>query len=383
MAGEAYRTAAYAGFSGEKVELESEHIRLFLARILALLDRSIASNRRPDGLYHAYNLIRFEGTQALTISHLYEMLEGQVAILSSGYLSPAEAADLLDAMRASALYREDQRSYMLYPNRTLPSFFQKNTLTAEQASSPLVQRLLNTALFTKDCEGEVHFNADFRNASFLEQALQGLSISTEEKQQLLDLYEATFHHHAFTGRSGTFYKYEGLGCIYWHMVSKLLLAVGEIIENAGADSADLVRLKAHYEAIQEGIGAHKSPAEYGSFPFDPYSHTPAHAGCQQPGMTGQVKEDIISRFRELGLRVADGALHIEPVLLREDEFQNGELRFTYCAVPFTYRKSSNRQIALRLSNGETVALPDNCIPAEWAAHLFARDGMVAEVVVAL
>ena len=379
MAGEAYRTAAYAGFSGEKVELESEHIRLFLARILTLLDRSIASNRRPDGLYHAYNLIRFEGTQTLTISHLYEMLEGQVAILSSGYLSPAEAADLLDAMRGSALYREDQRSYMLYPNRTLPAFFQKNTLTAEQAASPLVQRLLNTALFTKDCEGEVHFNADFRNASFLEQALQGLSIGTEEKQQLLDLYEATFHHHAFTGRSGTFYKYEGLGCIYWHMVSKLLLAVGEIIETAGADSANLVRLKAHYEAIQEGIGAHKSPAEYGSFPFDPYSHTPAHAGCQQPGMTGQVKEDIISRFRELGLRVADGALHIEPVLLREDEFQNGKLCFTYCAVPFTYRKSSNRQIVLRLSNGETVALPDHCIPAEWAAHLFARDGVVAEV----
>lgn len=388
MAGEAYRTAAYAGFSGEKVELESEHIRLFLARILALLDRSIASNRRPDGLYHAYNLIRFEGTHALTISHLYEMLEGQVAILSSGYLSPAEAADLLDAMRASALYREDQRSYMLYPNRTLPSFFQKNTLTAEQASAPLVQRLLNTTLFTQDCEGEVHFNADFRNASFLEQALQGLLISTEEKQQLLDLYEATFHHHAFTGRSGTFYKYEGLGCIYWHMVSKLLLAVGEIIETAGADSADLVRLKAHYEAIQEGIGAHKSPAEYGSFPFDPYSHTPAHAGCQQPGMTGQVKEDIISRFRELGLRVADGALHVEPVLLREDEFCEGALRFTYCAVPFTYKKLSNSQlsncqIALRLSNGETVALPDNCIPAEWATHLFARDGVVAEVVVAL
>ena len=388
MAGEAYRTAAYAGFSGEKVELESEHIRLFLARILALLDRSIASNRRPDGLYHAYNLIRFEGTHALTISHLYEMLEGQVAILSSGYLSPAEAADLLDAMRASALYREDQRSYMLYPNRTLPAFFQKNTLTAEQAASPLVQRLLNTALFTQDCESEVHFNADFRNASFLEKALQGLSLTADEERQLLDLYEATFHHHAFTGRSGTFYKYEGLGCIYWHMVSKLLLAVGEIIETerpscdcltAEADRPSCDRLVAHYRAIQEGIGAHKSPAEYGSFPFDPYSHTPVHAGCQQPGMTGQVKEDIISRFRELGLRVADGALHIEPVLLREDEFCEGALRFTYCAVPFTYRKSSNRQIALRLSNGETVALPDNCIPAEWAAHLFARDGVVAEI----
>lgn len=33
-----------------------------------------------------------------------------------------------------------------------------------------------------------------------------------------------------------------------------------------------------------------------------------------------------------------------------------------------------------LRNGETVALSDNCIPAEWAIHLFARDGVVAEVV---
>ena len=34
-------------------------------------------------------------------------------------------------------------------------------------------------------------------------------------------------HTRFTGRSGTFYGYEGLGCIYWHMVSKLLLATQE------------------------------------------------------------------------------------------------------------------------------------------------------------
>ena len=32
---------------------------------------------------------------------------------------------------------------------------------------------------------------------------------------------------SFTGRSGAFYKYEGLGSIYWHMVSKLLVAVQE------------------------------------------------------------------------------------------------------------------------------------------------------------
>ena len=59
----------------------------------------------------------------------------------------------------------------------------------------------------------------------------------------------------------------------------------------------------HYYEINEGIGVHKSPALYGAFPTDPYSHTPAGKGAQQPGMTGQVKEDILSRFGELGVFV--------------------------------------------------------------------------------
>ena len=37
-------------------------------------------------------------------------------------------------------------------------------------------------------------------------------------------------------------------------------------------------------------------------PTDPYSHTPGFAGVQQPGMTGQVKEEILTRWGELGLR---------------------------------------------------------------------------------
>ena len=43
------------------------------------------------------------------------------------------------------------------------------------------------------------------------------------------MFENVFHHNEFTGRSGTFFAYEGLGSIYWHMVSKLLLAVQETI----------------------------------------------------------------------------------------------------------------------------------------------------------
>ena len=115
-----------------------------------------------------------------------------------------------------------------------------------------------------------------------------------------------FTHASFTGRSGTFYKYEGLGSIYWHMVSKLLLAVDEALLTAiaqGKSSAIIGRLKAHYLEIREGIGVHKTPSEYGAVPSDPYSHTPGFAGVQQPGMTGQVKEDVITRLSEMGVQI--------------------------------------------------------------------------------
>ena len=140
-AGEAYRTAIYAGHSGKKVEMDASLICQFLNMTLDFIDQSVDVNQRADGLYHAYNLVKFDrGT--ISISHLYEMLEGQVAVLSSRRLDAEQAAHLLDAMRQSALYREDQRSYMLYPARKRASFLDMNTLPEEALSLPIVQRLL-------------------------------------------------------------------------------------------------------------------------------------------------------------------------------------------------------------------------------------------------
>lgn len=387
-AGETYRNAVYTGHSGEKVELSSDLLLQFLSEVETYIDESIAVNRREDGLFHAYNLISF-GTQTKTvgITHLYEMLEGQVAVLSAGVLTPNEAADLLDAMRQSALYREDQRSYMLYPNRRRPSFLEKNNLPQEALSLPIVQRLLAdhaTDLLVQDCEGGVHFNAGFNNADFLNRAIDASAeaISEEERGQLLDIYEQMFNHHAFTGRSGSFYKYEGLGCIYWHMVSKLLVAIGENIQNAldtCADAATVARLKAHYAAVQEGIGAHKSPAEYGSFPFDAYSHTPSMAGVQQPGMTGQVKEDIISRFFLLGLHVVDGEIHIQTGMLRPEEFLNGELCFTYCQTPFIYRLGETESIEVEMQ--DSLHIESLCLSRTLSRHIFSRDKQIKQVIV--
>ena len=121
-----------------------------------------------------------------------------------------------------------------------------------------------------------------------------------------------FDHQSFTGRSGSFFKYEGLGSIYWHMVSKLLVAVQEVLD-AGQDrptprdglaAPGCARITT---PSAKGWACTSRPPSTAAFPIDPYSHTPAHAGAQQPGLTGQVKEDVIARLRELGVVVDGGA----------------------------------------------------------------------------
>ena len=108
---------------------------------------------------------------------------------------------------------------------------------------------------------------------------------------VLDLFEDVFQHDSYTGRSGYMYGYEGLGCIYWHMVAKLLLAVQEVILSSEDSSAAVTeKLKVMYYRVRAGLGYEKTVSQYGAFPTDPYSHTPSAGGAKQPGMTGQVKE---------------------------------------------------------------------------------------------
>jgi hypothetical protein len=89
------------------------------------------------------------------------------------------------------------------------------------------------ALVKLDVNGNARFNSRFRNAGVLRNTIDQLAInnghfiSKEDITEILDIYETVFDHQSFTGRSGTFYKYEGLGSIYWHMISKLLLSVQE------------------------------------------------------------------------------------------------------------------------------------------------------------
>ena len=42
------------------------------------------------------------------------MLEGQVAVLSSGFLNNHDSLNVLDSLKASELFWDDQYSYILY-----------------------------------------------------------------------------------------------------------------------------------------------------------------------------------------------------------------------------------------------------------------------------
>jgi hypothetical protein len=402
MAGSKYREKIYKGFSGEKSLMLKSELLSFIDISLLFLNDTIRTNQRSDGMFHSYNLISIKGDKII-IRNLYEMLEGQVSVLGSGYLSSSEALDLLNALRKSSMYREDQNSYTLYPDRELQLFIEKNLIPeTEIKKSKILKTLLkakNTDIIVKDITGSVHFNAAFNNASFLKTALDELSkklaINSEEKVEILEIYESVFDHQSFTGRSGTFFKYEGLGSIYWHMVSKLLQSTGEIIQNASAkgESVEIIAgLVKHFREIQAGLGLHKSPENYGAFTTDPYSHTPSMLGAQQPGMTGQVKEDILTRWMELGISIENGEIHINPVLLRKQEFilpreksknlfPKPYLKFSFCGIPFEYVIDEHEGICVHYNWGDVMRCEGFTIDKQTTRDIAGRSERVMRVVV--
>lgn len=417
-AAERYRQTVYAqeSFSG-KAMLPVDKLQSMLGDTLAVIDHTIATNRRDDGLYQAYNLMNVEGA-GIEVDNLYLMLEGQVAVLSSGSVRPDDAIDILESLLESDIYRPDQHSFMLYPDRQLPGFLDKNVIPQPDAVKiPLLRQMLDGGderLVVRDGDTALRFNADISNSRELDARLDDLVADygdaiAKAKQPLLRLYENVFHHKAFTGRSGTMFGFEGLGSIYWHMVAKLLLAIEENFFAAiddGADQATCKRLGELYYQVREGLGFNKSPAEYGAFPTDPYSHTPGHAGARQPGMTGQVKEEVLSRFAELGIRVTGGKLRFEPRLLRSREFPSaarkfryldvaddwcelavpaGALAFTWCQVPVIYRldDSAIPGVSITFDDTSVEERSELQLPAEHSAELFRRSGRIRQISVAL
>ena len=413
-AGSEFRMQVYNhAFSGRKTKLSFDKLKRFVSLSKSYLEHSIEANKRSDNLYHAYNLMTVNNDNSVSISYLSEMLEGQVAVLSSGYLDGKETLNVLNALKESKLFRKDQYSYLLYPFKELKGFLDRNTISEDAVlSSKLFQEMLKdnaVQIIERDVNGAYHFNGNFKNANDVTEALEKLTGSkyndllASDTPKILQAFEDVFNHKAFTGRSGTFYGYEGLGSIYWHMVSKLLLAVQESCLQAVSNEEDekmIGHLLEHFYEINEGIGVHKSPELYGAFPTDPYSHTPGGKGAQQPGMTGQVKEDVITRFGELGVFVKHGKLYFNPCLLRKEEFLSKEtsfeylslfrgtqsiiipaksLAFTYCQVPIIYHISDKDCLEIIFKDGTSSKIDTLTIDHKTSEKIFKRTGDVVQI----
>jgi hypothetical protein len=412
-----FRSEIYQNeFSGNRVMLKTADLIAFLKLSLEYIDHTIEANRREDGLYHAYNLMTAT-EDSVEISYLYEMLEGQVAVLSSGYLSPEQALEVLTSLRNSSVYSARQHSYLLYPDRELTRFVDKNIIPEAQLKrSELLTMLVSsgdTSLVEQDSQGGYHFNGSFNNVDSARDVLEALKdngyADLVDKEQALieDIFESVFNHRQFTGRSGGMYAYEGLGSIYWHMVSKLLLAALENFRNSleqGSDPVVVGKLADCYFDIRAGIGFNKTPDNYGAFPTDPYSHTPGFAGAKQPGMTGQVKEEVITRLMEMGLSVSGGSILFKPFILRKSEFlssadslsyfdiagnhqsvelQAGQLGFTYCQIPVIYSLADETSIIITFANGTEKAIAGDTIDAQTSLAIFDKTGEVVKIYVAL
>jgi hypothetical protein len=165
------------------------------------------------------------------------------------------------------------------------------------------------------------------------------------------------------------------------MVSKLLLAVQEnafAARDQGNPCAEKL-IEAYYD-IRSGLSFNKTPEIYGAFPTDPYSHTPLGQGAKQPGMTGQVKEEVLTRWGELGVSIEKGCGKFNPRILKADEYSSdGKISFTWCGTPVVYHKTSGEaSIEVTTENGKEK-IDGKILSKELSQSLFCRTGEIKKI----
>jgi hypothetical protein len=187
------------------------------------------------------------------------------------------------------------------------------------------------------------------------------------------------------------------------MVSKYRIAV-QAASLRAQDAAVGRELARAYDEICDGLGFRKTPAVFGAFPIDTYSHSPAHVGAQQPGMTGQAKEDVLARLWELGAEAVGGRLRFAPRLLRRSEFLDtphafgylalggtpetwdlpaGSMAFTCCQIPVCYRLGDAPAIELERRDGTRESVAGSELGVEASAAIFGRRGTYRRITVTI
>jgi hypothetical protein len=117
-------------------------------------------------------------------------------------------------------------------------------------------------------------------------------------------------------------------------------------------------------------------------------------------MTGQVKEDFLSRMRELGIYIENGEIAFRFSMINPNEFlvqkkvfeyfdlkdekqqiilNEGQLGFTFCQVPVIYTISQEDKIKLTKNDGTWIELAGNTIKHDWSVSLFERDRRFSQI----
>ena len=362
-----YRQEVYkSGFSGSK-ELCASDLRTWLKQCLALLDDTIARNR--SALFATYNLLHGDGS----VEPMRPMLEGQSAAIGAG-LVDAGGIQALIAEMDKVLGSERHGAHYLYPKRMTVPFFQKNSFTAPiDADGTIVCR---------DENGTLHFGASMTTQKALMSALKTSAYSGEQKQFLLEQYESLFGHQRFTGRSQVMYKYEGIGCIYWHQNAKLALAILELAIANRQDKSKAQTVLNAYRNVTGNFLYRKDSTACQAIPIEPYSHSSFDGKSQQPGMTGQVKESVLMRRGELGILVESGCLLFDPWFVKPGEFdEKGCLSFTVCGVPVRYMPGELTDGCMEIcySGGKMERVPGYVLPESISRAVFYREDEITGI----
>ena len=121
-------------------------------------------------------------------------------------------------------------------------------------------------------------------------------------------------------------------------------------------------------------------------------------------MTGQVKEDIISRFYELGFFVNEGKITFDPTILRKTEFisekksfkfvnleneitylelDEDSLAYTICQVPVVYKLSDKEDIRITFHNNSEKTIEDHELDIESSQEIFNRTNLIKAIYVSV
>ncbi|MFI3201264.1 MAG: hypothetical protein R3Y54_07045 [Eubacteriales bacterium] len=363
-----YRNIVYNKEFQGKSSLEVVDICKYLEYVASAIDYTIHTN--SGTVYATYNLLNDD----FSVSPMVSMLEGQSAVIGSGMLSASEVCSLFQSMEQD-LYQEHLKCHTLYPIHMTKKFADKNSL------SKFKEEL--KGIVVKDTNGNTHFHSSIVTSNILQEKCAKLGVQPEITKALQEEYENLFGHKKFTGRSQVMYKFEGIGCVYWHQNAKLALAVLETVRRTRENGENATEIYALYRKLMSGFIYRKSPEECNAIPMEPYSHTSFNASSEQAGMTGQVKESVIMRRGELGISVKNGEIHFDKWFIPESEFQeDGTLSATMYSIPVVYKKSSSTtvdSICVQYQDGKTETINETFLPKAISQEVFQRSTTIVKI----